>query len=247
MAADYSQPILEGPGKTDYARYMRTDELLSLQRHPDEMGHHDELLFQTVHQSTELWLKHACFEVHRSVHEIEHRRVEQAIAYLSRAITGVRLITGQLEMLTHMTPSDFQEVRVQLGNGSGFESPGWNGISRVSGQLGSAFEALCTEHDIDLLTLYREGGHTPTYRLAEALIEWDERIALWRIRHFRIAIRTIGIQAVGTKGTPVDQLFRLITRKFYPALWQVRSDLTLTGPLGGLEPALHEEITTCPI
>ena len=47
------------PGESDYERYLRTDELLSLQKAPDEWVHRDELLFQTVHQSSELWLKHA--------------------------------------------------------------------------------------------------------------------------------------------------------------------------------------------
>ena len=60
---DYSQPVLPGKGASDYERYLRTDELLALQKTPEEQVHRDELLFQTVHQSSELWLKLACFEV----------------------------------------------------------------------------------------------------------------------------------------------------------------------------------------
>ena len=60
---DEFAPILPGPGASDYERYLRTDELLSLQKGPDEWVHRDELLFQTVHQSSELWLKHATAEV----------------------------------------------------------------------------------------------------------------------------------------------------------------------------------------
>ena len=56
-AEDFSQPILPGEGASDYERYLRTDELLALQKTPEEMQHRDELLFQTVHQSSELWLK----------------------------------------------------------------------------------------------------------------------------------------------------------------------------------------------
>ena len=63
MTTNYAQPVLNGEGATDYARYMRTDTLLSLQRRPEDMIHRDELLFQTVHQSTELWLKLACNEL----------------------------------------------------------------------------------------------------------------------------------------------------------------------------------------
>ena len=60
---DEFAPILAGPGASDYERYLRTDELLALQKGPDEWVHRDELLFQTVHQSSELWLKHAWVEV----------------------------------------------------------------------------------------------------------------------------------------------------------------------------------------
>ena len=63
MARDYSVPVLPNEGKDDYERYMRTDTLLSLQRMPEEVVHRDELLFQIVHQSTELWLKLACSEL----------------------------------------------------------------------------------------------------------------------------------------------------------------------------------------
>ena len=56
---DLRAPVLPGPGASDYERYLRTDELLSLQKPAEERVHHDELLFQTVHQSSELWLKFA--------------------------------------------------------------------------------------------------------------------------------------------------------------------------------------------
>ena len=57
MTDDPTVPVLPGPAASDYERYLRTDELLSLQKPPEERVHRDELLFQTVHQSSELWLK----------------------------------------------------------------------------------------------------------------------------------------------------------------------------------------------
>ena len=42
---------------------LRTDALLSLQTEPSDRVHRDELLFQTVHQTSELWLKLASAEV----------------------------------------------------------------------------------------------------------------------------------------------------------------------------------------
>ena len=56
-ADDYSQPSCPASGFVDYERYLKTDELLALQKGPDEWVHRDELLFQVTHQSSELWLK----------------------------------------------------------------------------------------------------------------------------------------------------------------------------------------------
>ena len=69
--ADEFAPILPGSGASDYERYLRTDELLSLQKPPEERAHHDELLFQTTHQSSELWLKFAGEEMETATGHLE--------------------------------------------------------------------------------------------------------------------------------------------------------------------------------
>jgi tryptophan 2,3-dioxygenase len=231
MSKDYLTPILSGEGDTDYARYMRTDALLSLQRRPEEMAHRDELLFQTVHQTTELWLKHACFEVEEAARQVEAGCWETATRVMARASLAMELITHQLEMLRHLAPWDFQLIRTVLGHGSGFESPGWREVQRVSRLLGDAYTAALARRHVDLAELYRGDPGDPLYRLSEALVEWDERVAVWRARHYKVATRIIGHQVVGTKGTPVDVLTRLLSHKFFPELWQVRTVLTETGPM----------------
>lgn len=223
MAKDYSVPVLPGEGEDDYARYMRTDALLALQRRPEEMAHRDELLFQTVHQSTELWLKHACFEVRGATGHVRAGEPLAAARLLGRAALGVDLVTGQLEMMRHLSPMGFQTVRGVLGHGSGFESPGWRSVRETSQELGIAFAELA----IDLGALYRGSEDAPLYRLAEAMVDWDERVALWRARHYKVATRIIGHGVVGTKGTQVDVLGKLLGHKFFPELWQVRTELTM--------------------
>ena len=64
------------------------------------------------------------------------------------------------------------------------------------------------------------------YQLAELLISWDERIGLWRMRHYLVVSRVIGDSVVGTQGTPVELLGGLIKQRFYPELWQARNRLT---------------------
>jgi len=117
---DYSVPILDGPGEDDYARYMRTDTLLSLQRGPHERIHRDELLFQVVHQTSELWLKLACEEISTARSLLSDGNWSAAAALVRRACLGMRLVTEQLEMLAFLSPWDFQTIRTVLGHGSGF-------------------------------------------------------------------------------------------------------------------------------
>lgn len=232
MTRDYSQPILSGEGEDDYARYMRTGALLSLQRQPADRVHRDELLFQVVHQSTELWLKLATAEVAEAEGQLRADELDAAAALLARASLAVELITDQLRMLRYLSPWDFQLIRTVLGNGSGFESPGWRGVRETSQRIGVAFQKLLVERAVDLAELYRSGEGTALFRLAEALVDWDEQVAVWRTVHYKVATRIIGHEVVGTKGTQVDTLAKLIAHKFFPELWQVRTELTRTGPMG---------------
>jgi tryptophan 2,3-dioxygenase len=221
------EPILPGPGASDYERYLRTDELLALQKGPEERVHRDELLFQTVHQSSELWLKLAVAEVGEATACVERRELAAAIRMLRRACHCLRLITDQLEMLEHISPWEYHEVRKVLGHGSGFDSPGFRGVREVTPGLGRAFHAALAETGLTVVELYRRGReHEELYQLAELLIEWDERVTVWRFRHYKVITRVIGANVVGTQGTPVEVLGKLIHQTFYPDLWEARDRLT---------------------
>jgi tryptophan 2,3-dioxygenase len=62
----HTGPILEGRGNSDYERYVRVPELLELQKPLDKLVNPEESLFQTMHQTAELWLKHIDYEIDRS-------------------------------------------------------------------------------------------------------------------------------------------------------------------------------------
>jgi tryptophan 2,3-dioxygenase len=225
--SDEFAPILEGPGASDYERYLRTDELLALQKGPDEWVNRDELLFQTVHQSSELWLKHAWNEVEEATRLVEERDVAAALRLLGRANRAMRYVVGFLEHLELMSPWEYQDVRRVLGHGSGFDSPGFREIRRVSPALWDAFEGLRKERGLTLIEVYTQGReHEDLYQLAEALIDWDEQVGVWRFRHVKMVGRVIGEDVVGTQGTPVELLAGLIKHKLYPDLWRVRTELT---------------------
>ena len=130
-------------------------------------------------------------------------------------------------MLEQMSPWEYQEIRKVLGHGSGFDSPGWRELRRVVPALGQAFHALREQAGLSLTDVYVNGReHEELYQLAEAVIELDERINFWRIRHYKVVARVIGDSVVGTQGTPVEVLGRLIQHVFFPELWRVRNELT---------------------
>jgi tryptophan 2,3-dioxygenase len=60
-------PILGGSAGSAYENYLRTDALLSLQKGRKECEHRDELLFTTVHQTFEFWLKLATGEISEAI------------------------------------------------------------------------------------------------------------------------------------------------------------------------------------
>jgi tryptophan 2,3-dioxygenase len=225
---DEFAPILPGKGGSDYERYLRTDELLALQKTAEERAHHDELLFQTVHQSSELWLKLAWTEVETAVGHLEQGEIAPALRLLGRSRLCLKLVTEQLDMLERMSPWEYTlDVRPVLGHGSGFDSPGWVNLRRTAPALGQAFHRLRRDAGLSLRDLYVRGReHEDLYQLAEALTDLDERAQHWRIRHYQVVARIIGDQVVGTQGTPVEVLGRLVHKLFYPELREVRNELT---------------------
>ena len=228
---DMAKPVLPGSAGSDYERYLRTEELLALQKTADEWVHRDELLFQCVHQTSELWLKLAWNEVDEAGRLVAADDVPAALRLLRRANDCVKLVTDALEMLEHMSPWEYTEVRKALGHGSGFDSPGFAELRRAGKAAGDAFHAAYERSGLTLAEVYTLGReHEDLYTLAEQLIELDERITVWRVRHFKVVQRTIGGDVVGTQGTPVEIMGRLIHHSLYPELWDVRNELTRLNP-----------------
>jgi len=225
--SELSKPVLPGTAPSDYERYLRTEELLSLQKRPDEWIHRDELLFQSVHQTSEIWLKLCWNEAEEAARLVGADDVPAALRLLRRSNDCLELVTAALDMLEHMSPWEYTEVRKVLGHGSGFDSPGFRELRRVAKELDDQFTAALERAGLSLADVYVHGReHEDLYNLAEQLIELDERVTVWRVRHFKVVQRTIGGDVVGTQGTPVEIMGRLIHHSFFPQLWDVRNELT---------------------
>ncbi|GAC1573509.1 MAG: tryptophan 2,3-dioxygenase family protein [Candidatus Elarobacter sp.] len=86
-----------------------------------------------------------------------------------------------------------------------------------------------SEHDAVVATfktIYEhEEAHYALYLLLEDLIEFDERVLLWRGRHVRMVERMIGMKP-GTGGSlGAAYLKTTLDRRFFPELWEVRTVL----------------------
>jgi len=224
---DLKKPVLPGKGASDYERYLRTDELLALQKTPAEFLHQDELTFQVVHQASELLLKGVAWELGRARHHIEQGDFSKAACLIRRANQMLDYPISLLHVLETITPYDYHIIRAGLGHGSGLDSPGFLSLLHIGPRLGDAFHAQLHKANLSVDDLYRR--HTEFFGLhdvAERLLDFDERVHLFRFHHLKLAQRIIGGGVVGTMGTPVEVLHQRMEHLFYKELWDVRNQIT---------------------
>jgi ribonuclease HI len=210
---------------TEYAGYLRIDDLLQLQE-PLTPEAHDELLFIIVHQSYELWFKLILHELRKAHAELSDRRPQGAIRPLKRTVAIERLLLDHLDVLETMGPEGFMEFRDPLAPASGFQSQQFREIESLSPTL---YDAFAAQLDTDLADLYRNHLDDPRrallYEVAELLLDHDEQVALWRHHHTLMAAREIGDRP-GTGGSRgVEYLRGTQEKRFYPELWAVRTAL----------------------
>ena len=229
------KPILPGKGASDYERYLRTDELLDLQKPPEAMSHPDELTFQVVHQSSELLMKAAAWELARARDLVESGDFDNAGRLLRRANRMLDYPIDMLHILETITPYDYHIIRAGLGHGSGLDSPGFVALLHVGPRLGEIFFHRLEKAGLTVDELYRRHREFfSLHELAEQLLEFDERMQAFRFHHLKLAQRIIGGEVVGTMGTPVEILRqRMEHGTLYKPLWDVRNQITAkmnTGP-----------------
>lgn len=224
----HTGPILEGKGKTDYERYIRTEELLALQKSVDQLANPEERLFQTTHQAAELWLKQIDYEIDRAVEMIQRDEVELAADLLLRCASIIDLLREQIVILETMAPADYHVIRVSsLGRGSGQESPGFQKLLDVGQRIWPVAQAVLQRGGVTALDVEREPRrYYPLHRLVQAMLEYDSHFMKWRYTHMRLAMRVIGGRVNSLKDVPVMQLEAGTREPLFPVLWETINELT---------------------
>ncbi len=236
-----------------YGSYLKVPELLSLQHILS--AEHDELLFIVAHQVYELWFRVLLHELEAVRSSIDGDDLFTAIQRLRRVSVIERLLVEQISVLETMSPQDFLAFRHKLSPASGFQSVQFREIEFLSGaknasylarlevtpeekarlekrlaepSLADALKAIIERRGSpSLLQIYKDREHYgDLFSLCEALLDHDETFAEWRSRHVLMVERQIGSKP-GTGGSSGARYLRsTLDKRFYPELWDVRSDLT---------------------
>ena len=234
-----------------YGSYLELEALLGLQRPRSGPDHPDELLFIIVHQASELWFKAILHDLDGLIAALEQREAGQALWRLQRINALMRIVSAQLSSLETLPPQHFAQFRTFLGTSSGSQSVQFRAIEAASGLRDQHFMRALQEHGdipelvrealarptlqdlflrlldaagVKLEDLYLGPGPTPLFFLAEALLEYEQQFAQWRFKHVQLVERVIGPRTGGTGGTLGSQyLSRTIDQRFFPKLWEVRS------------------------
>jgi len=224
----HTGPILEGRGDSDYERYIRVPELLELQKPIDKLANPEERLFQVMHQTAELWLHHIDYEMDRVAAHIDSDEVAAAADLLHRCRLIVDLLREQIIILETMAPVDYHIIRTSsLGRGSGQESPGFRKLLDVGKRIGPRFRDALARRSLTILDLEREPRRDyDTFRLLQAMMDYDEAFMKWRFSHMRLAFRIIGDKVMSLKGIPAAQLEAGTREPLFPELWAAISELT---------------------
>jgi tryptophan 2,3-dioxygenase len=218
-----------GTGGLDYEVYLRTQELLALQTPADQLVVPEELLFQVLHQTQELWLKCLAFETVQVVKALDHDDVLAALGALDRIVLICGSLRDQMRVLSTLSPSAFHVIRRSLGKGSGLESPGYNRVLAGVETARRALTHLISRRGVTMLEIYSApGAHPDLHRLGERFLDWDSAFQSWLVEHFLLVRRTLGIDKTvrALDGFPTVALSARMTRPLFPELWNVRVEMS---------------------
>jgi tryptophan 2,3-dioxygenase len=219
---------MHGDGSLDYEKYLNTQRLLACQEDFGSFINEDELMFQIVHQSEELWMKLIGYSLLGIIDHMEQRNTNRVITLFRRVHIIQNLMIDHLPVLETMSPAEYQPIRLKLGNGSGQESPGFNSLLSLINPLWETYKTHYLEHFGKTIeqVYHSDYQHDDCYMVAEALADYDELFQKFRYNHIQLIHRTIGLGARSLKGRSVELLNRGMSQKLFPELWEIRNQMT---------------------
>jgi tryptophan 2,3-dioxygenase len=163
-----------------YGQYLQLDKLLDAQRPLSYQ--HDEMLFITIHQVSELWMKLCLHELHATVDCIRRDDLGPTFKMLARVSTIQQQLLQSWDVLATITPSDYSAFRNTLGKSSGFQSAQYRMLEFAIGNKHS-----------DTIKVFRNDPHS--FGLLERALRspslYDEVLRLLSRRGFELPAASI--------------------------------------------------------
>jgi tryptophan 2,3-dioxygenase len=106
--------------RMSYGDYLSIDRILTSQTPLSSA--HDEMLFIIQHQTSELWMKLALYELSAAREALAADRTAEASKMLARIARIFEQLNSAWDVLRTMTPSEYTRFREDLGQSSGFQS-----------------------------------------------------------------------------------------------------------------------------
>lgn len=241
----------------DYSTYLRLDELLELQSPQGTPLVPDELDFIVTHQAIELWFRALVAHLRRARDLVGRYHWVEAAAVVQRMCGIIDVTIAQVSTLQKLPPTAFLQFRNFLSTASGLESIQFRELEVLSGlrsgkyiarlrgvhgELPAAVRAALAEPSLAETHLTAAAAHgisdwaefdadvhaDPGLKLlSDALLDYDNAWARWRSAHIAVVSRMLGSQVLGTAGTMSSYLERQLLIRFFPYLWDARSDLAV--------------------
>ncbi|BFG72488.1 tryptophan 2,3-dioxygenase [Paraburkholderia terrae] len=179
MAADESEGWHDA--QLDFSKSMSYGDYLSLgsilhAQHPLSPDH-NEMLFIIQHQTSELWMKLALYELRAALASVHRDELPPAFKMLARVSRILEQLVQAWSVLSTMTPSEYTAMRPFLGSSSGFQSYQYRELEFM---LGNKNEQMLKPH----------AHHADVFAEVKAALEapsfYDEVIRLLARRGFAI-------------------------------------------------------------
>ncbi len=139
-------PLRRSAMTITYRSYLRLPELLDLQTPLSDV--HDELLFVTIHQASELWMKLCLHELGEARRRIAADDLPPALKMMARVSRIQTQLIQSWEVLATMTPADYAAMRGSLGKSSGFQSDQYRQLEFIMGNRNAAMIDVFDEGDV---------------------------------------------------------------------------------------------------
>lgn len=175
----------EGEGwhdaQLDFSKSMSYGDYLSLgsilhAQHPLSPDH-NEMLFIIQHQTSELWMKLALYELRAALASVHRDELPPAFKMLARVSRILEQLVQAWNVLSTMTPSEYTSMRPFLGSSSGFQSYQYRELEFM---LGNKNEQMLKPH----------AHHPDVFAEVKAALEapslYDEVVRLLARRGFDI-------------------------------------------------------------